>query len=56
MAGATPIPLTPHYAELSEEETEELVEAVAILIVEFVKQRGVPLCMSQRTQELSQEV
>jgi|GEM_PF-2274320 len=43
--------LTRHYAELSEEETEELVEAVAVLIVEFIKQKGVPARPPQGTQE-----
>lgn len=48
--------LTRHYSELSEEETEELVEAVAVLIVEFIKQKGVPARAPQGTQDLSQEV
>ncbi len=41
MATTTPIELTRHYAELSEQETEELIEAVAMLIVEFIKQKGI---------------
>jgi len=56
MARTTPIELTRHYAELSEEETEELVEAVAVLIVEFIKQKGVPARPQENTQELVQEV
>ena len=56
MAATTPITLTRHYAELSEKETEELVEAVAVLIVEFIKQKGVPARSPQNTQELTQEV
>lgn len=56
MATTTPIELTRHFSELSEEETVELVEAVAVLIVDFIRQRGVPPCTPQRTQELSEEV
>lgn len=56
MATTTPIELTRHYAELSEEETEELVEAVAMLIVEFIKRKGVPARPLQDAQELAQEV
>ncbi len=48
--------LTRHYSELSKEETEELVEAVAVLIVEFIKQKGVPARLPQGTQDLSLEV
>jgi len=56
VARTTPIELTRHYAELSEQETEELVEAVAVLIVEFIKQKGIPARSPQGTQELSREV
>ncbi len=56
MARTTPIELTRHYSELSEQETEELVEAVAVLIVEFIKQKGVPIREPQGTRELAQEV
>ena len=37
MATTIPIELTRHYRELSEEETAALVEAVADLIVTFLK-------------------
>ena len=37
MATTTPIKLTRHYRQLSEEETSALVEAVADLIVTFLK-------------------
>jgi phenylpyruvate tautomerase PptA (4-oxalocrotonate tautomerase family) len=56
VATTTPIELTRHYGELSEQETEELVEAVAGLVVEFIKRRGVPARPPQETQELFQEV
>lgn len=56
MATTTPFELTRHYAELSEKETEELAEAVAVLIVEFIKQKGAPARPPQGTQELAQEV
>lgn len=56
MATTTPITLTRHYAELSEQETEELVEAVAMLVVEFIKRKGVPARPPQDEQELEQEV
>jgi len=56
MARTTPITLTRHYAELSEEETEGLVEAVAVLVVEFIKRKGVPARPPQDTQEFAQEV
>ncbi len=54
MARTTPIEVRRHYAELSEQETEELVEAVAVLIVEFIKRKGVPAL--RNTQAISQEV
>jgi len=56
VATTTPIEITRHYAELSEEETEELVEAVAILVVEFIKRKGVPARPPRDAQELVQEV
>ncbi len=55
MATTTPIELTRHYTELTEQETEELVEAVAMLIVEFIKQKGAPTHLRQSTQTLAQE-
>jgi len=56
VATTTPIEITRHYTELSEKETEELVEAVAMLVVEFIKQKGVPARPPQEAQELVQEV
>lgn len=56
MARTTPITLKRHYAQLPEKETEELVEAVAILIVEFLKQRGELPCTPQPTQSFPRRV
>lgn len=50
MAATSPIMFTRHYAQLPEKEAEELIEAVAILIVEFLKQRGELPCTPQHTQ------
>jgi phenylpyruvate tautomerase PptA (4-oxalocrotonate tautomerase family) len=56
MAKTTPIELTRHYAELSEQETEELIEAVAMLVVEFIKQKGISCRPLEGAQILIQEV
>jgi hypothetical protein len=43
MATTTPIELKRHYVELSEKETDELVAAVADLIVDFLKGNREPV-------------
>lgn len=56
MAATTPITLKRHFAQLPEKETAELVEAVATLIVEFLKQRGELPSTPQLTQSFPRRV